>query len=472
MSETGHENSKETIALPETWMGEMRALMRLGVPMALTQLVQFSIYFIDAVMIGRLSPVDIAAVGIGSVIIFLLWMIGGGPAIAVSPLASQALGADVNETRDVRRTVRMGLWCTFGLTPFIFAFLFLLKPLAILLGQDPEATSRAQAYALAVGIGLPFTLATLVLRNFLAALDKTLIPFLIIFAVVVINAGLNALLIFGLFGFPRLELVGAGLASSLAAIIGFVFLLIYIEWDSRAKTFEIFKNITQPDWERLGDVIRLGWPISVTMMFEGMLFNAGLLIVGVIGVTQQAAYQIGLNIASLAFMLPYGMSMAGAVRIGLARGAGNLSAQKRASTTTIAACVLAIAIIAVPMALLPERFAALYLSLDKPENQAVIAFVLTFIPIAAAFAFFDAVQVACNQLLRGLKDVNVTMGLTAVSYWLVGFPIAYYLALHTNVGAKGVWYGLMAGLIAAFILLGIRLLQQLSLGRQPLSPPQ
>jgi MATE family multidrug resistance protein len=365
----------------------------------------------------------------------------------------------------------MGLWCIFGLAPFIFAFLFLLKPVALALGQDLEATSRAQAYVLAVGLGLPFTLATLVLRNFLAALDKTFIPFLIICAVTVINAGLNALLIFGLFGLPRLELVGAGLASSIAAALGFLLFILYIQWDNRAKTFDIFKNILQPDWERLRDVIRLGWPISMTMMFEGMLFNAGLLIVGVIGVTQQAAYQIALNVASLAFMLPYGMSMAGAVRIGLARGANNLPAQRRASTTTIAASVLAIAVFAIPMALYPEGFARLYLNIDDPENQKVIAFVLTFIPIAAAFAFFDAVQVACNQLLRGLKDVNWTMFLTAISYWLIGFPVAYYLALHTDIGAKGVWYGLLAGLIAAFIFLGIRLLRQLSLGRQE-SPAQ
>lgn len=461
MPETIQTSTKIT-RLPDTWSGEMRSLLRLGVPMALTQLVQFSIYFVDAVMIGRLSPVDIAAVGIGSIIIFFMWMVGGGPAIAVSPLASQALGADANDTRDVRRTVRMGLWCIFGLTPVIFLMLFLTKPIALALGQDPEATARAQRYVLAVGIGLPFTLGTTVLRNFLAALDKTLVPFLIIIAVVFLNTGLNALLIFGMFGFPRLELVGAGLASSLASIIGFATFIAYIRWDKRAKTFEIFKNIFQPDWERLKDVITLGWPISMTMIFEGMLFNAGLLIVGVIGVTEQAAYQIALNVASLAFMLPYGMSMAGSVRIGLARGAKNLPAQKRASTTTILASIISISIIALPMIFFPEAITALYLNVEEEQNQKVIVFILSFLPIAAAFAFFDAVQVACNQLLRGLKDVNWTMAITGVSYWIIGFPIAIYLGLYSEVGAKGVWYGLMAGLIAASIFLGIRLLQQLS----------
>jgi MATE family multidrug resistance protein len=114
------------------------------------------------------------------------------------------------------------------------------------------------------------------------------------------------------------------------------------------------------------------------------------------------------------------------------------------------------------MVLIPESITALYLNVDEEQNQKVIVFILSFLPIAAAFAFFDAVQVACNQLLRGLKDVNWTMAITGVSYWIIGFPVAIYLGLFSEVGAKGVWYGLMAGLIAASIFLGIRLLQQLA----------
>ncbi len=443
----------------------MGALLRLGVPMAITQLVQFSIYFVDAVMIARLSPLDIAGVAIGSVIIFFMWMLAGGPAFAVSPLASQALGADSQDTRDIRRSVRMALWCVAIISPFMIGILFLLEPIALALGQDPEATGRAKAYVLAVGIGLPFTIATLVLRNFLAALDKTLIPFFIIALVVIINIGLNALLIFGYWGFPRLELVGAGLASSISAIIGFCLFVLYIGWDKRAHSFEIFKNFAQPDWERFGEVVRLGWPISITMMFEGMLFNAGLLVVGVIGVIEQAAYQIALNVASVAFMLPYGMSMAGAVRIGLARGARNAGAERRAAGATILASVIAIGIVAIPMAVVPDFIVSLYLDRQEIDNQAVIAFVLLFLPVAAAFAFFDAVQVACNQLLRGLKDVQATMIISGISYWVIGFPAMLYLGLKTNLQATGVWYGLLLALIAASIFLGIRLAQLLWRGQ-------
>ena len=160
-------------------------------------------------------------------------------------------------------------------------------------------------------------------------------------------------------------------------------------------------------------------------------------------------------------MLPWGMSMAGAVRIGLAEGAGDKPATRRAATTTITASVFVMMLLAIPVALFPELTASLYLNLEKAENAEVIAFVIGFLPIATAFMIFDAIQVAANQLLRGLKDVNWPMIFTGISYWIVGFPVAYILALKTDIGANGVWYGLMAGLISASILLGLRLIKRL-----------
>ena len=271
-------------------------------------------------------------------------------------------------------------------------------------------------------------------------------------------------MIFGKFGAPELGLIGAGIASSFAYAIGFLFFVIYISVDKKAKTFDLFKRFFVPDWERFRDVLKLGWPISVTITFEGMLFNAAGLIVGAIGVSELAGYQVALSFASAAFMLPFGMAMAGAVRIGLAQGAENAPAKRRASTTTIVACVILIAVFAFPAWLMPDLIAKLYINEEKTATRDVFNWVVLFLPLAAGFMFFDAVQVAANQLLRGLSDVKWPMFITGVSYWMIGFPVAYILALHTDVGAPGVWYGLMAGLIAAFIGLGTRLWLQL---RQP-----
>ena len=275
--------------------------------------------------------------------------------------------------------------------------------------------------------------------------------------VTALNIFLNYILIFGNFGAPRLELVGAGIASSLSYIFGFSLFIFYIRLDAQANSFQIFKNFWKTDWGRFKEVVALGWPISLTTLFEGMLFNAAVIIMGVIGVMEQAAYQIALNVAALAFMLPWGLSMAGAVRIGLAEGAGNKVAVRRCAGVTLIAAVCGIMLMAIPITLAPEFITSLYLDLEKPDNAQVIALVIGFLPIAAAFMLFDASQVAANQLLRGLKDVKWPMVLTGISYWVIGFPIAYYLGLKTDIGANGVWYGLMAGLIAASILLGWRL---------------
>lgn len=461
MSETVTDQMPQKADLPQTWWGEMRALLWIGIPMAAAQLAQFFVFTIDILMIGRISPEDLAAAAIGTVIYFALWMIGSGPVMAVSPLVSQALGANQNDTKDARRSVRMTLWIVFMMTPFIIGLLTFTEPLALALGQDPEVSKKAGVYVLALGPGLAFAMATMALRNFLAALEKTKVPFVLVMTVTAMNALLNYIFIFGHFGAPRLELLGAGIASSLSYVFGFFLFVLYIRLDKRANSFQIFKNFWKPDWARFKEVIILGAPISVTTWFEGMLFNAAVLIMGVIGVMEQAAYQIALNVAALAFMLPWGMSMAGAVRIGLAKGADNKPATRRAASTTLVASVIAIMILAIPVGFFPEITASLYLNLEKAENAEVIALVIGFLPIATAFMFFDALQVAANQLLRGLKDVNWPMVFTGISYWLIGFPVAFILALKTNIGANGVWYGLMAGLISASMLLGTRLFKQL-----------
>ena len=447
--------------LPETWGGEMRALLTIGVPMGLAQLVQFSPYIADAVMIGRIGPKEIAAAAIGSVLYFLLWMLASGPISAVTPLVSQALGKNTAERRDVRRTVRMSVWACFLMFPLIIGLLLLTEPIMIFAGQDPEVAALAQDYVLVLAPGLPFTLAVMSFRNFLAAIGKTIVPFLLVASAAIVNIILNWVLIFGNLGAPELSLLGAGIASSISGIYAYFAFVIYIKWDAKAREFDLFSNLFKPDWERMVDLLNIGWPISVTVTFEGMLFNAGVLIAGAVGVIEQAGFQIALSTASTAFMIPFGLSMAGAVRIGLAKGAANTPAARRASTTTILTSVLAIGLFAIPVAFVPQWVASLYFNMDAADTRPVFDYVVIFLPIAAGFRFFDAVQVACNQLLRGLTDVKWPMVITGISYWVIGFPIAFYTALYTEIGAVGIWYGLSAGLIAAFIGLGIRLWLQL-----------
>ena len=441
----------------KTYRGELWALFKLGWPMALAQLAQMSILTIDAIMIGRLGTEDLAAAALGLVIFFGMWMLGFGPAMAVSPMVSQALGADKNNYKDARRSVRAALWMVIFLTPFVFLFSWNTESALNLLGQDAILAEKAGNYVKAVMLGWPFALGIMVLRNYLAVLGKTAIPLWIVLATIGLNAFLNWLLIFGVFGFPRLELVGAGIASSIATLISFLMFVIYIYWDKESRRFEIFNNFHKLDPARLKDVFQLGWPISLTTFFEGMLFNACFLVMGLIGTLEVAAYHIALNVASLAYMLPWGFAMAGSARVGLAVGAGSSAAVRRVSAATFTVTILTISCVGIAVLIWPEAIAQIYMEAGKDNSASVLALAISFFPIAVGFMLFDATQLASNQLLRGMKDVRWPMVITCFSYWVVGFPTAYYLGLHTNFGAKGVWYGLLIGLVTASILLSARL---------------
>lgn len=440
-----------------SWSRELKALLAIGAPMAATQLIQFSVNTIDVLMIGKLGAEPLAASSLGLVLFFTTFLIGFGPAMAVAPLVSQTLGANADDVDDVRKSVRMGLWVIVLLFPAAALIYLSAEHVALFLGQPAELARLAGPYVLALGPSLPFMLGVLALRNYLAAIEKTRAPLVIILFTTFLNGFLNYLLIYGNWGLPRLELVGAGVASSISHATGFFMIVAYIRLDRKSARFMLFKDVLKPDWERLREIVRLGWPIGVTMGFEAMLFNAAVFLMGRIGVDEVAAYQVALNVAALAFMTPLGLSMAGSVRVGLAAGARDYARVRRASAITIGMCAASILFVAIPMMAAPGAIAGLYLKADDPTNAGVVALVMSFLPIAATFALFDATQVAANQCLRGLKDVRAPMFLTGVSYWVIGFPIAAWLGLGTPVGAVGVWWGLLASLIAAAALLTGRL---------------
>ena len=457
-------------ALPSSYRGEVRALLALAVPMSLTQVIQFAVYVADTMMLGRVSTEAVAGSAAGGVLIFLSWMLATGPVNAVTPMVAQALGRDRDAFTDVRRSVRMCLWAVLMLCLPLLLLLVFTEDVLLLMRQDPEVARLAKLYAWAAAPGLACSLVVMALRNYLAALDETVKPMWIVTATVALNIVLNAVFIFGMFGLPAMGVVGAGIASSIAYALSLAMFVWLINRHSRAKRFAVFHNLHRFDRERFGEVVRLSWPISLTTLFEGMLFNAALLVVGLIGVAEQAAYQIGLNVAALAFMVPWGFAMGGAVRIGLAEGAANAPARTRAAVSTLVISALLMAVIAAFVATQGGLITSAYLGVEpKPDDVAVRDLVLLFLPVAAAFMVVDALQVAANQLLRGLKDVTVPVFITGVSYWVIGFPLCWYLAFHTPLGAVGVWWGLAGGLLAAFIGLGTRLWQQL---QRPPRPPE
>lgn len=439
------------------WRAELKALLSIGLPMGATQLVQFSINTVDVLMIGRLGPEPLAASALGLVIFYLFFMVALGPAMALSPLIAQTLGARPDDHGDVRASVRMGLWVAAMLLPCSVGVALAAEPLARALGQPESLARLAAPYVLALSPGLPFMIGVFMLRNFCAAIDRARWPLAFIVATTALNGLLNYILIYGNWGFPRLELVGAGIASSISHAAGFALIAAYARVEARARPFRLFADFFRPVWPRFAEILQLGWPIGVTIAFEALLFNAAVFLMGRIGVDEVAAYQVALNVAALAFMMPLGLSMAGGVRVGLHKGAGDRAGVRRASILTVGLSAFFMGLFWLPAIASPAGLAGLYLDAGDPANGRVISLIVLFLPIAAAFGLFDATQVAANNCLRGLKDVRMPMLLTGISYWLIGFPVAAWFGLMTPAGAVGVWWGLLAGLIAAAATLGARL---------------
>ncbi len=315
---------------------EIRALLKLGLPLAATQLAQMAVMTTDTLMIARLGSVQLAAAAVGFTFYVFSWLVASGPVMAISPVIAQAIGHDPSEIRGVRRALRMGFWATLLTSLPIFA-LYALAPQALrLLHQKPAVISLAAPYIAVLAPGLLFNLGYMSLRNFLSALGHTRTPLLIGVGLIALNAVLDYGLIYGHFGLPRLEMIGAGLATSIANIAGFSALLAFVLLAPTYRKFKVLSRFWRPDWQKLRELFRIGLPIAITMAFEITLFQAGTIMMGMIGTAELAANQIAMNVASITFMVPLGLAMGGTVRVGLAAGAQDRDGARRAAFVTIA----------------------------------------------------------------------------------------------------------------------------------------
>ncbi len=442
----------ENPALRRTrWLAEARALLILAAPMAGSQLAQMAIMTTDVVLLGRLSREALAAAAIGNTVFYFAWLIGSGPGMAVAPVVAQILGARPGDRRHVRATVRMGLWVT--MLAALPLMLIMLNARWILshLGQDPDLAAGAGVFVSMLAIGLPFALGYQALRSFTAALGKPMAALWVMLAAIVVNGVLGYGLIFGVWGLPKLGLLGSGLATAVSSIFQFVAMVMVIWLTPSLRVYRIFRRAHRPVPVRVRELIRLGVPISMTMIFEAMLFNTMTLVMGTFGAVAVAAHQIALNFASITFMVPLGLGMASTVRVGLAVGRDDMAGARRAGVTAMVLSVGFISVVAVFMVLFGKEIAALYLGSGRAGDDKVIALGAQFLLIAAAFQVFDALQVVGAQALRGLKDARVPMILAGVSYWLVGAPVCILLGIGMKMQGLGIWIGLAVGLAVAAV---------------------
>jgi len=445
-------------------MAEVRELLRLALPLAATQLAQMIILATDTAMLGHFSKDALAAAALGNTVFFMAWLMGSGLPMALSPViahiqgehgAKNAGGGKPHDRGDVRIAVRMGLWSVMLAAPPLFIMLLFTRPILIALGQEPRLAADAALFTSALAFGLPFAMAFQVLRSFSTALSRAVPPMIVMVLAILFNAAGDYALIFGHFGLPQLGLWGAGLASASSNLFSFVVMLAISLTAPGLKPYRILHRLARPHWKTLAELFRLGLPIGMTMVFEVSLFNGATLAMGAFGIASIAAHQIAITIPSLTFMVPLGIGLAATVRVGLAAGAGDAKAARRAGFTAIGMGAVFMCATAVLLLLFPRAIATLWLP-DIAGNREVLALAVSFLHVAAAFQLADGLQVTASLSLRGLKDARMPMWLAGASYWLAGAPMCALLGFGFGLQGFGIWLGLAFGLFVAALLLTTR----------------
>ncbi len=436
------------------WTGEIVATLRLAWPLILAQLGQMALLATDAIMMGWLGAAYFAAGTLAVTAMHPFALFGMGLASAVAPLVAQARGA--GDEVSLRRSVRQGLWAVIGAATLMAPLIWHFEAVFLFFGQSPEIARLAESYARpALWMFYPL-LGFVVLRGLITAHDDTGVILPIMAFGIVANAMFNYALMFGHWGFPRLELAGAGISTSLVNALMFLLLLAHIQAKPIYRGYSLLVRFWKPDWPRLWRILRLGVPIGLMMLAEVGLFAAAGFFMGWLGTDELAAHGVALQLAAISFMVPMGLSHAATVRVALARGRGSAEDVRRAGWVAIGLGTGVMTVAATAFWLVPETLVSLYLDPSRPENRAAIALAVSYLAIAALFQLFDGAQVVSAAVLRGLNDTAVPMMTALAGYWGVGLTTAYLLGFVYDLRGVGVWIGLAAGLASVALVLTAR----------------
>ena len=437
-----------------SWAAHFRTTFTLGVPLIGAQLAQLGIHTTDVVILGRLGAANLAAIVLSSQFFFTIFILGSGFANAVMPMVAQAYGR--GDTVSVRRSVRMGMWVVLLYSVLMIPLFYSAENILLYAGQKPEVAALAGSYLKIAQWGMGPALLFMTLRGLVSAHGRAGIVLYVTFTILAVNAILAYALVLGHFGLPALGMDGAAIASVVVNVLSFLLITAYIQSRADMRRYELFVRFWRPDWQAFREVVHLGLPIGLTMLAEVSLFTGASLLMGNIGTLELAAHGIALQLASIAFMIPLGLAQAGTVRVGVAHGRGDhLGVVRAAWAVLIVAAVIAVGG-GILFAVIPTTLASIFLDKAGRDSAAVLAIAGPFVVIAGVFQLVDGLQAIAAGLLRGLKDTRIPMILALISYWPIGFLAAWFFAFPAGFGGIGVWFGFLAGLAAASVLLNWR----------------
>ncbi len=437
---------------------EFKYNFKLAVPVILGMLGHTVVALVDNIMVGQIGTAELAAVSLGNSFMFIAMSLGIGFSTAITPLVAEA---DAEDNFDQgKSSFKHGLFLCTVLGAFLVAVIFLAKPIMYHMGQPAEVVALAMPYLNLVAVSLFPLIVFQAFKQFSDGLSLTRYPMYATIVANLVNVLLNYMFIFGKFGAPELGIVGAAIGTLASRVIMVLFLWYLLYKNNKAHLFVVGVKLFQLSKKMLLKVLKLGVPSAMQMFFEVAIFTAAIWLSGILGKNPQAANQIALNMSSMTFMVAMGFSVVAMIRVGNQKGLQRFDDLRRIAfsiflLSTIMAIVFALFFIVFHQAL-PKIYLDYENIAELADNTEVASIAATLLLIAAVFQISDTIQVVALGALRGMQDVMIPTVITFVAYWMVGFPISYYLGLYTDYGSKGIWIGLLAGLTVSGVLLFMR----------------
>ncbi|MBD2306359.1 MATE family efflux transporter [Chroococcidiopsis sp. FACHB-1243] len=427
---------------------EIKEFLKLAIPLVSAQLAQSVTGFADTVVMGRLGQETLAAGGLASITFMTLLNTATSIVVGVSPLVAAAHGA--GDKSRVTQITRQGLWISVVLAIALMPIVAHLDALMLQLGQTSRTAALANEYLDVALWGIFPALGFTVLRSVVAGVSQARPVMVIAIAWTLFDIAGNYIFGLGMFGFPRLGLVGLALTSALSFWGRFLSLVVYILWHKQLRNYGIFQALhLRPRiiWELLW----LGAPIGIATAIEYGLFNIVTFLMGTLGTEILAAHQIVLQTTVIFYMVPLGMSYATTVRVGQWLGQQNLKAAKRAGYVSMVLGASSMTLMAIAVLIFPQQIVGLFIDLRDPANANVLSIAAPMLFVAALGEIVDGVQRTANGALQGLQDTRVPMLLGFLAYWGAGLTSGYLLGFQFGLGGVGLWIGQSIGLAIASI---------------------
>jgi MATE family multidrug resistance protein len=436
---------------------ELRPMLTLAAPVIIAELGWVSMSVVDMLMVGWLGPDAIGAVGIASSLFIAVAVFAMGLLLGLDPLVAQAFGA--GRIDECHRWLVAGVWLAVLVTPPTVAVVYLMNGAMPLLGLPAPVVALAQPYLAVVGWSLPPLLLYVAFRRYLQAMNIVRAVTYTLIAANVINAIANWVLIFGYYGAPALGVTGAAWATMASRVVMALALFVVIVRRERHMQPRLRETPLALDLPRVRRLVTLGLPAGGQMLLEVGVFALATALAGRVSTTALAAHQIAIQMASLTFMIPYGLASAAAVRVGQAIGRRDPAGAMAAGWTAIGLGASFMGAAAIVFLTIPAALIGLFSADDE-----VIAIGVRLLFVAAVFQLFDALQGVTTGALRGLADTRTAMLWNLGAHWAVGLPLGYLLCFRWGQGVVGLWWGLSVGLIicgvsliAVWRMKGIRL---------------